>query len=144
MSKAHQQLSAAEIEALGYDRTEVETIPVVVVALAIIGFIIASMVGCAIYYYNYRDAQVEALQNTPVSAELLKLRAREDQHLNTYGTIDKPAGVVRLPIDKAMELIVTEAAPGGAWKFPTNTYAVKKPEDAAALAAAEAAVPLKP
>ena len=36
------------------------------------------------------------------------LRAREQSAATTYGWIDRPAGVVRLPIDRAMELVVQE------------------------------------
>lgn len=43
-------------------------------------------------------------------AALAELRAREHQAATTYGWIDQPAGVVRLPIDRAMELIVQEHA----------------------------------
>jgi hypothetical protein len=40
-------------------------------------------------------------------AEKLKdLRAHEQTELTTYGWIDEKAGVVRLPIDRAMELTV--------------------------------------
>jgi hypothetical protein len=36
--------------------------------------------------------------------KLKDLRAREETELTTYGWIDQKAGVVRLPIDRAMEL----------------------------------------
>jgi hypothetical protein len=52
--------------------------------------------------------------------ELQGVRAHEDQVLTTYGWVDKNAGKVRIPIDKAMDIVVqhglpmrTEGAPGG-------------------------------
>lgn len=132
MSNAPKNLTPEEIAELGFDRTEVQTVPVLVVTVAIVGFIVAVCVGCAIYYNSFRDAAVERIQLEPVSKDYLDLQAREAQQLGTYGSINKAAGTVRLPIEKAMELVVAEAAPGGKWKFPVNPYPVKKPEDAAA------------
>jgi len=137
-------LTPEELAEMGFDRTEVQTVPVVVVTVVIVGFIVAVCIGCAIYYNSFRDAQVERLQLEPVSQDYVELQAREQKHLNTYGTIDKASGTIRIPIEKAMELVVAESAPGAKWKFPTNVYAVKKPEDVAAAAAAAAPVPPPP
>jgi len=139
MSNAPKNLTPEEVAELGFDRTEVQTVPVLVVTVAIVGFIVAVCVGCAIYYNSFRDAAVERIQLEPVSKDYLDLQAREAQQLGTYGTINKAAGTVRLPIEKAMELVVAESAPGGKWKFPANPYPVKKPEDAAPAAPAAAA-----
>ncbi len=140
---APKNLTPEELAEMGFDRTEVQTIPVVVVTVLIVGFIVAVCIGCAIYYNSFRDAQVERLQLEPVSKDYVELQSREQKHLNTYGTIDKASGTIRIPIDKAMELVVAESAPGAKWKFPTNVYAVKKPEDVAAAAAPAPAPPAK-
>src|SRR5687767_2746859 len=39
------------------------------------------------------------------------LRAREDQVLSSYGWVDKDKGVVRIPIERAMQLIVDRGLP---------------------------------
>jgi hypothetical protein len=41
-----------------------------------------------------------------VSGELQRLRAQESHNLNSYGWIDRKAGRVRIPIERAMTLIV--------------------------------------
>jgi len=38
------------------------------------------------------------------AAELEKMRTKEDALLNSYGWVDKDAGIVRIPIDRAIEL----------------------------------------
>lgn len=43
--------------------------------------------------------------------DLSDLRAREDQALQSYGWVDKNAGVVRIPIDRAMQLVVERGLP---------------------------------
>ena len=50
------------------------------------------------------------LQVAP-EADLAALRAREDTVLQHYGWIDKQAGVVRLPIERAMDLIAQRGLP---------------------------------
>ncbi len=44
-------------------------------------------------------------------AYLADLREKQAKQADSYGWIDKKAGVVQLPIDRAMELIVKENAP---------------------------------
>ncbi len=40
--------------------------------------------------------------------DLAQLRQREDERLNTYAWVDRDPGVVRIPIERAMELLATE------------------------------------
>lgn len=51
--------------------------------------------------------------------ELKDLRSQEDRLLSTYGWTDKNGGVVRIPIDRAMELQLERG-------FPTRREASKK------------------
>jgi hypothetical protein len=50
------------------------------------------------------------LQTNP-RQDLIDLRASENAILNTYGWVDKPGGVVRIPIDEAMKLTVERGLP---------------------------------
>jgi hypothetical protein len=50
------------------------------------------------------------LQTNP-REDLRALRAREDAILNSYGWVDKTAGVVRIPIDEAIKLTVQRGLP---------------------------------
>lgn len=47
------------------------------------------------------------LQPDPTS-DMVTFRLQEENLLNTYGWIDQPEGVVRLPIDRAIELTAKE------------------------------------
>lgn len=40
--------------------------------------------------------------------DLQQFRAREEEQLHTYGWVDRRAGVVRMPIERAMELVLQE------------------------------------
>jgi hypothetical protein len=43
--------------------------------------------------------------------QLDQIRLNEEQTLNTYGYVDQKAGVVRIPIDRAMDLIAQRGLP---------------------------------
>jgi hypothetical protein len=45
------------------------------------------------------------LQISP-PVDLAKFRAREEAELNSYGWVDKKTGIVRIPIDRAMDLLL--------------------------------------
>jgi hypothetical protein len=56
---------------------------------------------------------------THPAIELRELHSGEDNILSTYGWTDKKSGVVRIPIDRAMELQLERG-------FPVRREAVKK------------------
>jgi cytochrome c oxidase cbb3-type subunit 3 len=57
---------------------------------------------------------------TRVQAPLEELRAAEDAVLHSYGWVDRPAGIVRIPIDRAMEVPAERGLPVRA-QPPENT-----------------------
>jgi hypothetical protein len=64
-------------------------------------------------------AVAASLQRTPPEPRLeamplvprQKLRAEEDAVLTSYAWVDKPRGFVRIPVDRAMELLVERGLP---------------------------------
>lgn len=50
------------------------------------------------------------LQVTPPT-DLELTRQKEDEMLNSYGWVDREAGVVRIPIDRAMDLLLERGLP---------------------------------
>ena len=50
------------------------------------------------------------LQTDP-KGDLRELRNQEDEILTTYGWVDRNAGVVRIPIDQAMKMVVDRGLP---------------------------------
>jgi len=53
------------------------------------------------------------LQGQPVR-DLAALRAEEDKALTTYGWVDPAAGVVRIPIERAMDRVLERGLPARA------------------------------
>src|SRR5690242_10774202 len=69
---------------------------------------------------NYtRDQNLEHIDNTfpeprleqNERIEINAFHSTEDKMLNSYGWVDKPGGAVRIPIDRAMELITQRGLP---------------------------------
>ena len=56
---------------------------------------------------NFPEPQLEIDERT----ELNKVRLSEEDRLSTYDYIDKDAGSVRIPIDRAMDLLVQRGLP---------------------------------
>lgn len=61
-------------------------------------------------------AEIQTAPRGPVlqvqpALELKDLRQGENDKLNSYGWVDQKAGIVRIPIDRAMELLVKNGMP---------------------------------
>ncbi|MGP8243635.1 MAG: hypothetical protein ACLQVN_03845 [Bryobacteraceae bacterium] len=63
------------------------------------------------------------LEETP-AIDLQRERAAEEELLHTYGWIDKPGGVVRLPIERAIDLMAQRGLPSRAEAPPPSNVSV--------------------
>ena len=68
---------------------------------------------------NFPTPQLEVNERTELNGE----RLREEDTLSTYGWVDQNAGVVRIPIDRAMDLLAQRGLPvrSGAAEGATGT-----------------------
>ncbi len=131
MSEELKPITAADA---GFDADEPNARGIFGFLIATVALFMAVVVGVT-YYYNYvreREEYQKVLSVT--SDELNQVHARENWNLTHYGYLDKTKGEVRLPIDRAMALLVSEAATGKL-KYPTADQAPKKLEPVAMAAA---------
>ena len=63
--------------------------------------------------------------------EIKDFRLQEDQKLNSYGWVDQPAGVVHIPIDRAMQLVAQRGLPTRPQAGVAPPSAVKAAKDGA-------------
>jgi hypothetical protein len=73
-----------------------------------------------------RTPREPRLEPNPL-APRLAVRAREQAQLTSYGWVDRSAGVARIPIDRAMELLAERGLPAAKPRAPV-TPAAGKPE----------------
>lgn len=135
MSSHSEHKPAAILAEQGYDRSDPQISGVLATTAGILIVLIVVGIGVQIYYEQYKGRVVEELQLEPVSQDLLDLRSKEDKELSSYGLVDKAAGTYRLPVSRAMDLVINEAKDGKS-KYPTAPYIVKKAEEEAAAAPA--------
>jgi hypothetical protein len=69
---------------------------------------------------NFPEPQLETNERT----ELNTIRQREEDTLRTYGYVDENAGTVRIPIDRAIDLLAQRGLPTRTQ--PSDTIAVSK------------------
>jgi hypothetical protein len=58
-----------------------------------------------------REATPGPRLQVDAQSELHQMRAAEDAALNNYGWVDKNAGIVRIPVDQAMEVLAKKGLP---------------------------------
>ena len=120
----------------GYDRTEPKMSAVALWGLAIIVALVAVIFVVQSYFDQVYERQVYRRVLDPVAESLIDVRARAVRRLYSYQYVDDPPGTVRLPIDRAMELIAAEYAEGRL-RYPTRPTPLKaEPEPAESVAAA--------
>jgi len=119
------------------------------------GFTIGSVVVLALvigalsgYFFKiWNEAEQERVLTAPDSA-LQNVRGRDDWDLTHYMYLDKKTGQIRIPLDRAQELFLSEVSAGKPF-YPGKPTVPKKEEPAAATppagapgaAAAPAAMP---
>jgi hypothetical protein len=115
---------------VGYERTDVDTWAIGKFGIALVLICVASM-GMLLMFFHYmiardgppppkassglnREASKQPpapqLEETPIR-DLQAERAAEDRILNSYGWVDKQHGIVRIPIDKAIDLLAQKGLP---------------------------------
>jgi len=97
----------------GYERSEPNVRLIAAVGGISIFLLFAIVLGLQFYFDRALEQQVYVRVLAPESQALRDLRAREDEELHSYRYLDRDKGTVRLPIERAMELLASEAAPGG-------------------------------
>ena len=109
----------------GHEQSEV-SVRLIVVSLAFLAvttfLVFVLVVGIFRYFYDTTGtAESERLSRPVIPPEprievapyeqLQRLRTQEDHILNSYAWVDKQNGVVRVPIDRAIDMLATKGLP---------------------------------
>lgn len=84
--------------------------------ISIIAVFVLFALFLAVVYYVYVPRHTGAFPDDGIhtadqrKTTLKELRAKQDQQAKTYGWVDQKAGVVQLPLDRAMELTIQRYA----------------------------------
>lgn len=114
----------------GYEHSDVSARPVLIAAIGLAVSVVVTVVLMLVLinFFASRESLQSApanplagayglkappeprLQTAPVD-DLVALRAAEKDALTSYGWIDREGGVARIPIERAMELLVKRGVP---------------------------------
>ncbi len=137
------------IEKRDHERKDVDVTSLITIAFllflscVIIFFVVWGMMH---YFKLHEPAKTAGQANLPVTTaeefpkprvqvkgavDLAKLRAAEDANLDSYGWIDRNSGTVRIPIDRAMQLLLERGLPDvGAGQTPLSLMQARPAETA--------------
>ncbi|HXE75978.1 MAG TPA: hypothetical protein VNN18_10135 [Candidatus Xenobia bacterium] len=110
---------------------ELRDVPVRIMAYIVVGLTLLTLGGAGVSWWYLRVVEEEAAVERPVpplaatlpkeppeprlqvtpAVDLATARAREDALLNSYGWIDAKSGLVRIPIDRAIEVLAERGLP---------------------------------
>ena len=109
----------------GHEQSEV-SVRLIVVSLGFLAvatfFVFLLVVGIFRYFYTTYSAEEATKLSQPVIPpeprievapymQLQDLRAKEDHILSTYAWVDQDGGKVRVPIDRAIDMLATKGLP---------------------------------
>lgn len=110
----------------GYEQSDLKPRTIAIFGLSLTLVVAACLIGAAwmFGFFAARRAEEDVLPSPlarvevpagPVlqvnaPSDLARLRTEEDKILSTYGWVDRGAGIVRIPIDQAMQLLVERGA----------------------------------
>ena len=109
----------------GHEQSEVD-VRLIVVSLAFLAvftlIICVMVVGIFRYFHSYYGTDEAVRLSQPVIPpaprievapfeEYQRMKVREDHILNSYAWVDKGSGTVRVPIDRAIDLLATKGLP---------------------------------
>lgn len=137
------------IEKRDHERKDVDVPSLITIAFllflscVIIFFVVWGMMH---YFKLHEPAKTAGQTNFPVTTaeefpkprlqvkgalDLAKLRAAEDANLDSYGWIDRNSRTVRIPIDRAMQLLLERGLPDvGAGQTPLSLMQARPAETA--------------
>lgn len=132
-----------------HERKDVDVVSLFTIILTL--FVLCVVIFLAVtimmhYFKSHEPSKTSGQANLPATqaeefpaprlevksgASLADLRAAEDADLNSYGWIDRNSGTIRIPIDRAMQMILQRGLPDvGAGKTPLSLMQARPSETA--------------
>lgn len=114
-------------ERRGYEARDTTARPIVLFGIALLGLIVVALLlmGWLFRYYDVRETRLDVsasplgppdqpsgprLQVNP-SGDFAQIRSTELEKLNGYEWVDRDAGIVSIPIERAMDLLAERGLP---------------------------------
>ena len=93
------------------DDPNTSTIAVIGIVGAILIFVVIVLLQAVFYRVEHAETAKKTFGGAP--EELTRLRAEQEEELNSYRWVNEQEGVVSIPIKRAMEIVVRETPAEG-------------------------------
>jgi hypothetical protein len=127
----------------GFDRAEPNARSIWIFTVLSIVSLVLVLVAVQQYFVKIWDEAVTEKVLTAPDSQLQMVHGRDDWDLTHYMYLDKKAGQIRIPVDRAKDLFLQEVADGKAF-YPGKPTVPKKEEPAAAAPATPGAAGAAP
>jgi hypothetical protein len=123
----HEPQKGSEHPRRGYEASDVSTGRLFAFAAGVAGLVVLGVLGSALVFHFFvrhqplgppatpfedvRQLPPEPRLQTTAPQDLKRYRAEQDKILGSYGWVDTQAGIVRIPIDRAMDLLLEKGYP---------------------------------
>jgi len=125
----------------GFDRAEPSAGAIATFMIASLILLVITIFAIQQYFDHIWNEAVYEKILAPPSEQLREVRGRDDWNLTHYMYMDKASGQVRIPVDRAMELMLQDASSGKTF-YPGKEYVPKNEQPT--LTAVPAAAPGAP
>jgi hypothetical protein len=110
----------------GYEQKDASPRGVVMAGIGLMLLLVLSLAVVAGLFYFFQQRQVSAFGAGPTptaiqppapqlqvdpAKDLQQVRATQEAQLNSYGWVNKSAGIIHMPIDQAMQIIAEHGVP---------------------------------
>lgn len=118
------QMTSAESSGPRHENRDANVSALVIYGIALCVILVLALVGSGLFLHLLAAIQPEAVApaavtrpvelppkprlETDPSRDLATMRQAEDTRLHSYGWVDRRAGTVRIPIDRAMDLLAAQ------------------------------------
>lgn len=89
---------------------EPNTLAIVAAGAVFVLLLVAAVFGLEAYYHEAEDDENSRKVVAVAPEELSRARAQQAEQIRSYRWVDRPKGIVAVPIDVAMELVVRDGA----------------------------------
>lgn len=138
---SHEDNIILPTDGAGFDRQEPKSGLIAIFTVISIVSLVLIVGGMQAYFEHIREREIYEKVLAPVGEDLLALRAREETQLRSYGYINKDKGQVRLPMDRAIDLVVKEFEEGKS-RYQTAPTPIKTPDAVMAPAPGTSGAPV--
>jgi len=99
-----------ENNSVGYEKRDINILMVIGISVLSVAILIVILIFLVDYFVESKEQMVFETQLRPESVDLNSLISAEEEELTTYKVLDAERNIYRIPIDRAMDLMVREAS----------------------------------